>query len=202
MQTPCAHRFLDGSRDPARCESSPGRCDRRHARGADICARRNFSAESARPSSGRKPRPTLRVRARDPALPSRATRPCAIVDVLAAAHRVGEMHFPIVAIVDVRQRGRDSAFGHHRVRFTEQHLQTIPTETPAAEASIAARKPAPPAPMTRTSCSKVSYSGMRMRVLRKDLDSRARCPSSKAAHKGRRTRPRTDSSRPKACGDD
>ncbi len=34
-------------------------------------------------------------------------------------------------------------------------LQTMPTETPAAEASIAARKPAPPAPITSTSCSKV-----------------------------------------------
>ena len=32
-------------------------------------------------------------------------------------------------------------------------LQTSPTETPAAEASIAARRPAPPAPMTSTSCS-------------------------------------------------
>ena len=32
-------------------------------------------------------------------------------------------------------------------------LQINPTETPAAEASIAARKPAPPAPMTSTSYS-------------------------------------------------
>src|SRR5205814_9368617 len=36
-------------------------------------------------------------------------------------------------------------------------LQTSPTRTPAAEASIAARNPAPPAPMTSTSCSCVSY---------------------------------------------
>ena len=40
-----------------------------------------------------------------------------IVDVLPAAHRVGEMHFPVIAIVDIRERGRDSAFGHHGVRF-------------------------------------------------------------------------------------
>src|SRR5262245_8821555 len=39
-------------------------------------------------------------------------------------------------------------------------LQTSPTRTHAAEASIAARNPAPPAPITRTSYSKVSYSGM------------------------------------------
>ena len=35
-------------------------------------------------------------------------------------------------------------------------LQTSPTLTPAADASIAARSPAPPAPMTSTSCSCVS----------------------------------------------
>src|SRR4051812_5055646 len=34
------------------------------------------------------------------------------------------------------------------------------TFTPAADASMAARRPAPPAPMTRTSCSKVSKSAM------------------------------------------
>ena len=49
-----------------------------------------------------------------------------IVDVLPAAHRVGEMHFPIVAIVDIRQRGRDSAFGHDGVRFAEQTFANHP----------------------------------------------------------------------------
>src|SRR5216110_672172 len=39
-------------------------------------------------------------------------------------------------------------------------LQTSPTDTPAADASMAARSPAPPAPITRTSCSWVSYSAM------------------------------------------
>src|SRR5436309_7044610 len=37
----------------------------------------------------------------------------------------------------------------------------MPTDTPAAAASMAARSPAPPAPMTSTSCSNVWYSGMR-----------------------------------------
>src|SRR5262249_31486305 len=37
-------------------------------------------------------------------------------------------------------------------------LQMRPTETPAAEASMAARSPAPPAPITITSCSCVSKS--------------------------------------------
>ena len=40
-----------------------------------------------------------------------------LVHILTAAHRIGEMHFPIVALIDVGQRRRDSAFGHHRVRF-------------------------------------------------------------------------------------
>src|SRR3954452_18443942 len=39
-------------------------------------------------------------------------------------------------------------------------LQTRPTETPAADASMAARRPAPPAPMTMTSCSWVWISGI------------------------------------------
>src|SRR5262245_49342466 len=37
-------------------------------------------------------------------------------------------------------------------------LHTRPTDTPAAEASMAARRPAPPAPITITSCSCVSES--------------------------------------------
>jgi hypothetical protein len=37
-------------------------------------------------------------------------------------------------------------------------LHTTPTSTPAADASIAARSPAPPAPITSTSCSWVSWS--------------------------------------------
>ena len=37
-------------------------------------------------------------------------------------------------------------------------LQISPTETPAADASIAARSPAPPAPITSTSCSNDWYS--------------------------------------------
>ena len=39
-------------------------------------------------------------------------------------------------------------------------LHTRPTFAPAADASIAARSPAPPAPTTSTSCSKVWYSAI------------------------------------------
>ena len=42
-------------------------------------------------------------------------------------------------------------------------LQTRPTDTPWPAASMAARRPAPPAPMTRTSCSCVSYSTVAIR---------------------------------------
>ena len=49
-----------------------------------------------------------------------------IVDVLAAAHRVGEMHTPAVSIVDVPQRRRRTAFGHHRMRLAEQRLAHEP----------------------------------------------------------------------------
>ena len=45
-----------------------------------------------------------------------------VVDVLAAAHRVGEVHFPAVAIVDVGQRRGHAAFGHDGVRLAEQRL--------------------------------------------------------------------------------
>jgi hypothetical protein len=44
------------------------------------------------------------------------------VQVLAAAHRVGEVHPPVVALVDVGERRRDAPLGHDRVRFAEQRL--------------------------------------------------------------------------------
>ena len=43
-----------------------------------------------------------------------------VVDVLAAAHRVGEMHLPAVAVVDVGERRRDAAFRHDGVRLAEK----------------------------------------------------------------------------------
>ena len=49
-----------------------------------------------------------------------------VVDVLATAHGVGEMHFPVVAIIDIGQRGRDPALGHYRVRFAEQTFANHP----------------------------------------------------------------------------
>ena len=45
-----------------------------------------------------------------------------VVQVLAAAHGVGEVHAPAVAIVNVRHRRCHAALGHDRVRFAEQRL--------------------------------------------------------------------------------
>ncbi len=77
-----------------------------------------------------------------------------VVEVLAAAHGVGEVHAPIVPGVDVGQRSRDAALGHDGVRLAEQRLaDERRPRRPPADASMAARRPAPPAPMTSTSCS-------------------------------------------------
>jgi hypothetical protein len=49
-----------------------------------------------------------------------------VVHVLAAAHGVREVGLPAVPVVDVGERGRDAAFGHHRVRLAEQRLRDQP----------------------------------------------------------------------------
>ena len=46
-----------------------------------------------------------------------------VVQILAASHRVREMHAPVVAIVRVAERRRDAAFRHHRVRLAEERLR-------------------------------------------------------------------------------
>ena len=46
-----------------------------------------------------------------------------VVDQLAAEHRVGEVHLPAVLRVHIADPGRDTALGHHRVRFAEQRLR-------------------------------------------------------------------------------
>ncbi len=45
-----------------------------------------------------------------------------VVHVLPAAHGIGEMNAPAVAIVHVAHRGGHAAFGHHGVRLAEQAL--------------------------------------------------------------------------------
>ena len=45
-----------------------------------------------------------------------------VVDVLAAAHGVGEMDFPAIAIIDIAHRRRHAALGHDGVRLAEQRF--------------------------------------------------------------------------------
>ena len=45
-----------------------------------------------------------------------------VVDVLAAAHRVGEVDLPVVAVIDVGQGRRDAALGHDGVRLAQQRF--------------------------------------------------------------------------------
>ena len=49
-----------------------------------------------------------------------------VVDVLAAAHRVGEMNAPVVAVVHVAHRRRHAALGHDGVRLAEQRFADQP----------------------------------------------------------------------------
>ena len=49
-----------------------------------------------------------------------------VVDVLSAAHRVGEVDLPAVAVVHVGERRRDAAFGHDGVGLAEQRLAQQP----------------------------------------------------------------------------
>ena len=45
-----------------------------------------------------------------------------VVEVLTAAHRVGEVNLPVVAIVDVGQRRGYASFRHHRVCFAKERF--------------------------------------------------------------------------------
>src|SRR5207237_9050218 len=49
-----------------------------------------------------------------------------VVDVLPAAHGVGEMDLPAVAFVDVGEGRRDAALGHPGGRLPEQRLADQP----------------------------------------------------------------------------
>ncbi len=46
-----------------------------------------------------------------------------VVEVLPAAHRVGEVHAPVVAVVGVGERRRHAALGHDGVRLAQQRLR-------------------------------------------------------------------------------
>ncbi len=49
-----------------------------------------------------------------------------VVHVLTAAHGIGEVHLPAVAVVDVGERRGNASFGHDGVRLAEQRLAEEP----------------------------------------------------------------------------
>src|SRR5439155_23906292 len=83
-----------------------------------------------------------------------------VVEQFSAPHSVAKMSFPIVGGVHVGHgRGDAAAMPPSAITvwaLPRSDLQITPTEAPWASASSEARNPAPPAPMTRTSCSRVS----------------------------------------------
>ena len=63
-----------------------------------------------------------------------------VVQILAAAHGVGEMDAPVVAVIDIGQGRGNAAFGHHGVGFAQQRFahhadfdaRTPPLQSPRA----------------------------------------------------------------------
>jgi hypothetical protein len=72
---------------------------------------------------------------------------------LAAAHRVGEVDLPLSRSSTLPIAAAMPPSAMTVCALPKSDLQIKPTLTPAADASIAARSPAPPAPMTSTSYS-------------------------------------------------
>ena len=70
--------------------------------------------------------PTLELADPVRRFPGVQLRHAPVVQVLAAAHRVGEVHLPVVAIVVVAHRRGHAALGHHRVGLAEQRLADEP----------------------------------------------------------------------------
>ena len=78
-----------------------------------------------------------------------------LIEKLAAAHRVAEMHLPAIARLDIRQRRRHAPLGHHRMRLAEQRLAHQRRLRPLRRSLDRRPNPAPPAPTTTTSYSNV-----------------------------------------------
>ena len=119
-----------------------------------------------------------------------------VVDVLAAAHRVGEMDFPIVAIVHIRQRRRDAAFGHDGVRFAEKRFANQPDRNARRrrfDRRAQSRAAGADDEHVVFESLVVGHDAINLRQSASEqFSSRARRPSSKAARKDRRNRPRTN----------
>ena len=45
-----------------------------------------------------------------------------VIKVLASTKRVGEMHLPIIPVINIGKRCSYAAFSHYRMRFAEQRF--------------------------------------------------------------------------------
>ncbi len=118
-----------------------------------------------------------------------------VIDVLAAAHGVGEMHLPIVPFVHVGQRGRDAAFGHDGVGLAEQALADQ-AHRDAGRRGLDGRAQAGAA---GADDQDVVFDGGILRHFKK-CGCRATLPSSRGARRDRRTSPSKGSTTPTPCG--
>ena len=80
-----------------------------------------------------------------------------VIDHLAAPHRIGEVTCQLSSGSTLPSDAAMPPSAITVCAFPRSDLQTTPTEAPASDAATAARRPAPPAPITSTSCSNVSY---------------------------------------------
>ncbi len=117
-----------------------------------------------------------------------------IVEVLAAAHRIGEMDPPVIAIVDIGQCCRDAAFGHHGMRFAQQRFADHPHLRPGGcrlrwRRAGLRRLLQSPAHRRRTVGIPASTG----------FSSHARCPSNRGGRRYRKTQPKADSPTPTSC---
>jgi hypothetical protein len=46
-----------------------------------------------------------------------------VTQILAAAHRVGKVNAPVIAVIGVRERGGDASFSHNRVRLAQKRFR-------------------------------------------------------------------------------
>ena len=124
-----------------------------------------------------------------------------VVDVLPAAHRVGEMDLPVVAVVHVGERGGDAAFGHDGVRFAEQTFANH-ADRDAGRRGFDRRAQTGAAGADDEhvvlECFVVGHAAQRLKKSQIVPDAHR----TQAGRRDRRTRPRTNSSRPRACGGD
>ena len=117
-----------------------------------------------------------------------------VVQILAAAHGIGEMDAPVIAIVDVGQRRRHSTFSHNRMGLAKQRLANY-ANLHACGRRLNRRPQARPARADHQDIVG-DMSGI---PPFKGFSSRARCPWRTGARRRRKSRPSTDWPRPIFC---